>query len=163
MPLLQPRREEKTIMSFSKGKIKRLLQLTGFLMLMLSLPRLSWGTGYTIGWDNLNGGIQPQSSDASVIMSSAGQSATGSMQGGSYILVGGFWTGYCKSGDVTCDGKVDVGDVVFLVNYLYRGGDSPCFWDAGDANCDLVINVGDVVYLINYLYRGGPPPLHCDP
>jgi hypothetical protein len=150
-------------MSISENKIERILLSVGFLVLLVCVSQLSWASGYTIDWDNLNSGIQPQSSDVSVIMSSAGQSATGSMQEGDYILVGGFWTGYYKSGDVTCDGKVDVGDVVFLVNYLYRGGDSPCIWDAGDDNCDLVINLGDVVYLINYLYRGGSPPLHCDP
>jgi hypothetical protein len=63
-------------------------------------------------------------------------------------------------GDVTGDGAVDVGDVVFLVNYLYRGGDAPDPVAAGDVNCDGVVDVGDVVYLVNYLYRGGSPP--CD-
>jgi len=28
--------------------------------------------------------------------------------------------------DVNCDGIVDVGDVVYLVNYLYRSGPKPC-------------------------------------
>jgi hypothetical protein len=65
---------------------------------------------------------------------------------------------YFIRGDVTADGAVDVGDVVFLVNYLYRGGDAPDPIAAGDVNCDGVVDVGDVVYLVNYLYRGGPPP-----
>lgn len=30
------------------------------------------------------------------------------------------------NGDVTCDGKVDVGDVVYTVNYLYKNGPPPC-------------------------------------
>jgi len=30
-----------------------------------------------------------------------------------------------ESGDATCDGVVNVADIVFLVNYLYRGGDPP--------------------------------------
>ena len=67
---------------------------------------------------------------------------------------------YFIRGDVTADGAVDVGDVVFLVNYLYRGGDAPDPIAAGDVNCDGVVDVGDVVYLVNYLYRGGSPP--CD-
>ncbi len=29
-------------------------------------------------------------------------------------------------GDVTCDGVVDLGDVVCLINYLWRGGPLPC-------------------------------------
>lgn len=61
-------------------------------------------------------------------------------------------------GDANADGVVDVGDVVYLVNYLYKGGTAPDPLDAGDANCDGVINLGDVVYLVNYLFRGGSPP-----
>lgn len=61
-------------------------------------------------------------------------------------------------GDATGDGIINVGDVVFLVNYLYRGDIPPFPADAGDANCDGVVNVGDVVYLVNYLYRDGDPP-----
>jgi hypothetical protein len=67
---------------------------------------------------------------------------------------------YFIRGDVTGDGTVDIGDVVLLVNYLYKSGDAPDPISAGDVNCDGVVEVGDVVYLINYLYRGGPPP--CD-
>ena len=61
-------------------------------------------------------------------------------------------------GDANGDGSVNVGDVVYLVSYLYRNGPAPLPEDAGDANCDGPINVGDVVYLVSYLYRGGPPP-----
>jgi M6 family metalloprotease-like protein len=61
-------------------------------------------------------------------------------------------------GDTNGDDKVDVGDVVYLVNYLYRGGTAPDPVEAGDANCDANVDVGDVVTLVNYLYRGGDPP-----
>lgn len=61
-------------------------------------------------------------------------------------------------GDANGDGIVNVADVVYLVNYLYRGGDPPTPEEAGDANCDGIVNVADVVYLVNYLYRGGDPP-----
>ena len=30
-----------------------------------------------------------------------------------------------EAGDCNCDGKVDVGDVVYLINYLFRGGPPP--------------------------------------
>jgi hypothetical protein len=53
---------------------------------------------------------------------------------------------------------VNVGDVVYLVSYLYRNGSAPSPEDAGDTNCDGPINVGDVVYLVGYLYRDGPSP-----
>ena len=63
-----------------------------------------------------------------------------------------------KRGDVNGDGKIDVVDVVYLINYLFNDGPPPCPKEAGDANCDGSVNVIDVVYLINYLFGGGPPP-----
>jgi aminopeptidase N len=62
------------------------------------------------------------------------------------------------NGDVNHDLVVDVGDVVYLVNYLYESGPEPLPLESGDVNCDGIINIGDVIYLVNYLYRGGPPP-----
>jgi CubicO group peptidase (beta-lactamase class C family) len=61
-------------------------------------------------------------------------------------------------GDANGDGVTDPGDVVFLINYLFRGGSAPVPYEAGDCNCDEVVNADDVVYLISYLFRGGPPP-----
>lgn len=71
------------------------------------------------------------------------------------------WVSHYLRGDANGDQTIDVGDVVYLVNYLYRSGSAPDPLWTGDANCDLVTNVGDIVYLINYLYRGGAPPPHC--
>jgi hypothetical protein len=53
---------------------------------------------------------------------------------------------------------VNVGDVVYLVTYLYKEGPPPAPMEAGDVDCDGLVNVGDVVYLVNYLYKGGPAP-----
>jgi len=61
-------------------------------------------------------------------------------------------------GDVNRDYLVDIGDVVFLLNYLYKGGPAPEVEESGDTNSDGVTDVGDVVYLVNYLYKAGPPP-----
>lgn len=33
-----------------------------------------------------------------------------------------------KNGDVNCDGNVNEGDVIFLLNYLYFGASPPCVW-----------------------------------
>jgi hypothetical protein len=65
-------------------------------------------------------------------------------------------------GDVTSDGKVDVADVVFLINYLFVGGPAPNPMELGDVNCDGLLDITDVVYLVNYLYVGGPPPQECE-
>ncbi len=61
-------------------------------------------------------------------------------------------------GDANEDGQVSIGDVIFLINYLFRGGPPPNPIQAGDANCDGKVSIGDIIYLINYLFRGGPPP-----
>jgi hypothetical protein len=66
-------------------------------------------------------------------------------------------------GDVTANGIVDLADVVFVVNYLYRGEQSPDPYGRGDVNRDCLIDVADVVYLLGYLFRNGNPPLKgCD-
>ncbi len=62
------------------------------------------------------------------------------------------------SGDANSSGVVDIGDVVTLINYLYKSGPGPVPTEAGDVNCDGKIDVGDVVYLINYLFKGGTAP-----
>jgi parallel beta-helix repeat protein len=61
-------------------------------------------------------------------------------------------------GDCNNDGGVNIGDVVYLINYLFKGGPAPILLESGDVNADGILNVGDVVYLLNYLFRGGPPP-----
>jgi len=63
-----------------------------------------------------------------------------------------------NAGDCNADGVIDVGDVVYLVNYLYKGDSPPDPLEAGDTNCDQIVNVGDIIYLVNFLFKGGPPP-----
>jgi rhodanese-related sulfurtransferase len=62
-------------------------------------------------------------------------------------------------GDANGDWNVDPGDVVYLLNYLFRNGGAPVPLEAGDCNGDGEVGPGDVVYLLNYLFRDGPPPL----
>ena len=65
------------------------------------------------------------------------------------------------SGDANGDGIVNVGDVLYLINYMYKNGSAPFPSWTGDVNCDREINLADVVYLINYLFRQGPSPGDC--
>lgn len=66
------------------------------------------------------------------------------------------WFPFC--GDPTADGLINLGDLIYLVSYLYKSGPAPEPLCRGDANCDEVVNVSDVVRLINYLYRSDLPP-----
>jgi len=67
-------------------------------------------------------------------------------------------------GDANGDSLVDIGDVIFLLNYLFMNGPPPNPPSAGDANGDCFIGISDVIWLINYLYLEGPPPqIRCLP
>ncbi|MEZ5359336.1 MAG: FG-GAP-like repeat-containing protein [Candidatus Zixiibacteriota bacterium] len=61
-------------------------------------------------------------------------------------------------GDTDSDGSVNVGDAVYLINYIFKNGFPPIPLSRGNVNCDASVNVGDAVYLINYIFRGGPEP-----
>ncbi|MCJ7458592.1 MAG: dockerin type I repeat-containing protein [candidate division Zixibacteria bacterium] len=63
-----------------------------------------------------------------------------------------------KPGDANHDMTVNVTDVIFLINYLFKNGPPPYPFVAADVNASCDINVVDVIYLINYLFKGGPPP-----
>jgi len=71
-------------------------------------------------------------------------------------------SGIC--GDVTCDGQVDIGDVILLANYVgYYPGmlqyelNSSQQW-AGDVTGDCMIDIGDVILLANHVgYYPGMP------
>jgi len=92
-----------------------------------------------------------------LIFGAPGRSAAGPGVGRAYVF-------YCQQeepylcGDVNGDDVINSADVVYLINYLFKGGPAPAPECTGDVNCDDVINSADVVYLINYLFKGGPEP-----
>jgi hypothetical protein len=61
-------------------------------------------------------------------------------------------------GNVNCDDRISVSDVIYIISYLFKGGPSPHPLENGDLNCDGKVTVADVLYLVNYLFKGGPPP-----
>lgn len=61
-------------------------------------------------------------------------------------------------GDVNSDGGVNIGDAVYLLNHVFKGGPPPNPLQAGDVNGDTKVNVADAVYLINHVFKGGPAP-----
>ena len=73
-----------------------------------------------------------------------------------------FCQGEC--GDANGDNNVSISDAVYMINYLFSGGNPPSPVVAcGDANGDTKSNVSDVVFLINYVFSGGNPPGNCTP
>lgn len=65
------------------------------------------------------------------------------------------------TGDVNTDGVITSADIIYLVNYVFKGGapPKPCP-AAGDVNCDGVVTSADIIYLVSYVFKGGNPP--CD-
>jgi len=71
----------------------------------------------------------------------------------------GISTGCCSiAGDANDDGNTNVGDAVFLIGFIFKGGPAPNCTEAADANNDGNVDVGDAVYLINFIFRGGAAP-----
>jgi hypothetical protein len=79
-------------------------------------------------------------------------------------------------GDANGDQGVNIGDAVYLVNYVFRSGECatnppigcpPDYLSAGDANGDTNVNIGDVVYLNNHIFNPSQcdinPPIGCPP
>ncbi len=65
-----------------------------------------------------------------------------------------------QPGDVDHNGKISITDAVFIVNYIFDGGQAPEPLIAGDVDCNQQVTIGDAVYLIGYIFAGGPAP--CD-
>lgn len=62
-------------------------------------------------------------------------------------------------GDANSDEIINVGDAVFLINYIFQNGPSPDPREAGFANGDNDIDVGDAVFVINYIFKSGESPI----
>jgi hypothetical protein len=67
--------------------------------------------------------------------------------------------GIFLAGDENGSGLVTSGDIIYLVNYVFKGGSDPMPCKAaGDLNCDGVVNSSDIIFLVNHVFKGGPPP-----
>lgn len=63
------------------------------------------------------------------------------------------------------EGYIDMADLVFLVDYIFRGGAEPLCLDEG--NVDGLdgpggpIDIADLSYFVSYLFTAGPAPVAC--
>lgn len=63
-----------------------------------------------------------------------------------------------QCGDADGSGRTDIGDLVYLINYIFAGGPGPLDAASGDFDCDNITRISDCVYFINYLFAGGQAP-----
>lgn len=133
---------------------------------------LSPAAGEQIDWQVLSNGGGKGSSANFMVNATLSQTAVGTSSSTNFILGHGFWKesggagGCCViRGDVAtpADGNVLVNDLVFMVDYLFKGGSAPDCLDAGDVATPLDGNilVDDLVYLVDYLFKGGAAPPAC--
>lgn len=64
-------------------------------------------------------------------------------------------------GDVDSSGGVDVADLSYLVDYLFRGGPPPSCLKEADVDGSGGVDVADLGYIVDFLFRGGPAPVAC--
>ena len=68
-------------------------------------------------------------------------------------------TSAALAGDTNGDGTITSADVVYLVGYVFKGGEEPKPCAAvGDVNCTSTISSADIVLLVNHVFKGGPAP-----
>jgi len=122
-------------------------------------------TGEQIKWEVISSGGGKGISTNYALSGTVGQTAAGQGSSTNYKINQGFWQNFScclKAGDANHDSKCNVGDAVYLINYVFKNGSAPSCRQEGDANADSKVNVGDAVYLINYVFKAGATP-NCGP
>lgn len=62
-------------------------------------------------------------------------------------------------GDVNSSGAINSSDIIYLVNYVFKGGPLPaCSGITGDVECSGAVTSSDIIYLVNFVFKGGLPP-----
>ncbi len=61
-------------------------------------------------------------------------------------------------GDINDDDIVNILDIIFLIDYKFKGGPAPETMASADVNSDGLVNILDIIYLIDYKFKGGPEP-----
>ena len=60
-------------------------------------------------------------------------------------------------GNANRDMAVTIADVVYLITYMFRGGEEPWLF-VSDVDGNSQVDIADAVYLVSYLFKAGPPP-----
>jgi hypothetical protein len=64
-----------------------------------------------------------------------------------------------ERGDANANGAIGPSDIVYLVNFVFKGGPAPLpVAGAGDVNCSGGVTSSDIVYLVNFVFKAGPAP-----
>jgi hypothetical protein len=72
---------------------------------------------------------------------------------------GGMGTTLERTGNCNGDGAVDVADPVFMIAFLFNGGDPPTCRARCDFEQDGNLDLSDVIAFFEFMLRGGAPPI----
>ncbi len=61
-----------------------------------------------------------------------------------------------RRGDANSDSRVDLGDPVFILSFLFLGGAAPGCLDTADGNDDGALDLSDPLAILGFLFLGGP-------
>jgi len=62
-------------------------------------------------------------------------------------------------GDADNSGRLNIGDVTFLISRIFSNGGAPVCQDKADANGDNTVNIEDVTFLITRIFSSGSAPI----
>ena len=63
-----------------------------------------------------------------------------------------------QRGDVDADGARSITDAIFLLGFLFLGGDDPSCPPSADADNSGDTNITDAIFILSFLFLGGPEP-----
>ena len=63
-----------------------------------------------------------------------------------------------QRGDVNGDASRDISDPIFILLYLFAGGEAPACLALADADASEEVDVTDATYLLQFLFLAGLPP-----
>ena len=159
--------------TFTNIIIKNLIFILFSLLIILTGSLLAKNTksNVKINWQTISaGGIQSSSANYGLV-GSVEQAMMGINTSTNYNLNANFWqkfgTGDCCVGirgnvDGDSQNKININDIIYLINFDFLGGPPPKCFEEADVNGDGDNpNSNDILYLINYAFKNGPPPVAC--
>jgi hypothetical protein len=63
-----------------------------------------------------------------------------------------------RRGFINIDSRADLSDAIWLLDFLFRGGEPPACMQAADVNASGTLDISDSIYYLNWLFSGGRPP-----
>ncbi len=100
-------------------------------------------------------GIRIDGTQNCVIVMDALVPAAGEVTSYTYEVEEGY---HYINGDVDRNENINILDIIYLINYKFKGGPEPYPLYVADVDCDLTVNVLDIIYLIAYKFQSGPAP-----